>query len=399
MSGNCILIINLLMYLGALIYLFCKRKIIDIGTIITGVYASVAFFCIINYNLYKPKWHLELLPFVYLFCVYIFLVFPFIKYDIKLKYNPIFKHTADFYKKLSYIYIGLSTFSCIVYVPQVIDILLNPNWAELYLDAHEETESGLLIKIANIFFHIRTLGLVLFFSYLIKGNNNKLFIYLLGISSILPIILVTIKNASRGGFVALLISLLFVFVFYYNLIPVKTRKRIIYSSLIFGLVSYIYLVSVTNARFENNPYIDAETSVIDYLGHSMLVFAYGIFDSINNYSWGGFMFKLGELAKSGIVMDSYYGTHFGSSFFTVVGDLYLDFGPFFTILISLLISQFFTNKAKYRFGIPETFLFMSYAIFLFNGVFVHGRGYGQQWIEILIIYYLLKKFQNKRIHL
>ena len=45
---------------------------------------------------------------------------------------------------------------------------------------------------------------------------------------------------------------------------------------------------------------------------------------------------------------------------------------------------------KKRKGIPELFFLLTYLMYLFNGVFVMGYGYGIQWIEAIFIYIALR---------
>ena len=397
MSGSFILILNIAFYLLTTVWLIKKQRAFTTGTFLLISYTVVAFFCYFNYKSDPRYWLLSLLPFIYLFVVVVILFIPFLSKRVKIIENPIRDKNKRLYRAITWGYIIISLYSCTVYLPQVIEIIRNPNWLELYTEAHEEVDSSIFVKIANLFFHIRYLGLVLLFSYLINKNKKPLFMLLLGISAVLPIVLVTVKDASRGGFVSLFISLIIAYLMFKDKLSDSLKKWLKITTIAVLPASIIYLSVVTVARFEDNPYVEnAGGTVLYYLGHSMLTFAYGIFDSISRFSWGGLMFKLGPVAELSQV-DSYYGTHFGTAFYTIVGALYLDFGPVFTILLAIFISSFMINVTRRRLDVPDAFLILTYAITLFNGVFVLGRGYGIQWVESFFIFFMLKFVQRLKI--
>lgn len=398
MSGSFILILNIAFYLLATAWLIKKQRAFTIGTFLLISYTVVAFFCYLNYKSDPSYWHLSLLPFIFLFVVVVILFTPFLSNRVKIRENPIRDKNKRLYRAITWGYIIISLYSCIVYLPQVIEIIRNPNWLELYTEAHEEVNSSIFVKFANLFFHIRYLGLVLLFSYLIKKNNKPLFMILLGLSAVLPVVLVTMKNASRGGFVSLFVSLITVYLMFKDQLSDTLKKWLKIITITVLPASIIYLSVVTVARFENNPYVEsAGGTVLDYLGHSMLTFAYGIFDSISRFSWGGFMLDFGPVSKMSSPFDPFYGTHFGSAFFTIVGALYLDFGPVFTIIIAIFFSRFIMGISRRRLDVADLFMILTYAMTIFNGVFVLGRGYGIQWVETFLIYFMLKIVQRLKI--
>ena len=395
MTGSIILILNIALYLFTTLWLVKKQRTFTIGAFLLVSYTVVAFFCYLNYKSNPKDWHLNLFPFIYLFVVVIILFSPFINRRIKIKENPIGQKNQRLYKLVAKGYIVLSLYSCTVYLPQVIEIIINPSWLDLYTEAHEEADTNIFIKFANLFFHIRYLGLVLFLSYLTRKKNRPLFLLLLGMSAILPIVLVTIKQASRGGFVSLFVSLIVVYLMFRDQLSERLKRWLKMITLTVLPASFIYISAVTVARFENNPYVESVGgTVLDYLGHSMLTFAYGIFDSISKFSWGGFMFNFGPVSQMSSPLDPFYGTHFGTAFFTIVGALYLDFGLIFTILLAFFFSRYIMIVSRGKPDVANLFLLLTYAMTLFNGVFVLGRGYGIQWIETFFIFFMLKFAQR-----
>lgn len=147
-------------------------------------------------------------------------------------------------------------------------------------------------------------------------------------------------------------------------------------------------MAVTISRFGDNlstGYDSSESSLLSYLGQSMLYFNYGVMDSTTEYAWGGYMFDKSD------AVNQIRGSHFGYSFITFIGTLYIDYGPLGTFLLAIAASNLMKRMIKTRrYGIPELFLTLYYLMYLFNGVFVNGLGYGYQWLETIIIYLLLK---------
>ena len=174
-------------------------------------------------------------------------------------------------------------------------------------------------------------------------------------------------------------------------LPSKVGRWLKTIAIMIAPILILYFVQVSVSRFDvgTTEYESSNSSYIAYLGQSMLLFNYGVMDNISGFSEGGYMFdnevKLGQIR----------GTHFGSGFITFIGCIYLDFGFWGTLLFALL--TFFLLKAlfnKRKLGIPELFILLTYVMFVFNGVFVSGRGYGHQWVEAFVIYILLKKTET-----
>ena len=69
------------------------------------------------------------------------------------------------------------------------------------------------------------------------------------------------------------------------------------------------------------------------------------------------------------------------------------------LLASFFIKKFLKKRDR---GIPELFIILYYLMYLFNGVFVNGLGYGNQWLETIFIYIMLKfaekLFKSKRVN-
>ena len=186
----------------------------------------------------------------------------------------------------------------------------------------------------------------------------------------------------------LCISIALTFRMFSQALP-KNVVRIIYKlALIAAPLMIIYFIAVSISRFEGvkaKEFDSTESSLIMYLGESMLYFDDGVMNGVTEYAHGGYILDIPER------ISQIRGDHFGVHFMTFIGCLYLDFGPLGTIIYALLIAAYWKLfMRKESFGIPELFFLLTYLMYLFNGVFVMGYGYGIQWLEAIFIYFALR---------
>ena len=391
MDDFIVTIINSFLYVVTFIYVYSKHRTISVGVFLMFMYAMISLFCVINYNASSHFWHFSFFSFLYLYIVILIFMKPFMKNCFVIQENPLSSYNV--YRTIAKVYIVLAIFSSIVYFPIALDSLRSSDLADIYEMAHEEKEGNLFSKFTNLFFHVRYLGMVLFFSFLAKEKQSKIFLFLLGIAAFLPVILATISLASRGGMVALFANFAIVFLMMKDILPKYVKRTLIIAVSIIIPLILIYFIAVTVSRFEESSLnIDAGESMMYYLGHSMLTFNYGVMDTIQNYANGAYMFDCSSLK------DVRFGTHFGTNFITFVGVLYLDFGLVGTVLVAIIFCSYFCKIGRRRFlDIPDIYLLLTYSMLIFNGVFVLGRGYGIQLLEAWIIYFLLKFIQRATI--
>ena len=387
-----VVITNCVVYLITFLFLFRKRRKLTLGTFLLLCYAICAFFCIINYRDDPHHWHLAENSwwFIYLYVAIILLLLPFLTYDYEIK--PGININSAFYRQVAWIYIIMAAIACVVYIPVAYEAIANPNWSDLYDEAHEETQRSLLSKLPNMFFHLRFLGITLLFYFSTKKVKDSLFISLLWIMALLPLLLSTISQASRGGFIEIFTAFFMEYLIFKKALPTKLIKKLKYLVLATIPMAVMYLWAVTFSRFNDSYFADsAEGSIINYLGQSMLYFVYGVADSIKKYGWGDYMLTTG--ASENLSMN---GTHFGTNFITIIGNLYLDLGPVFAVVFILVFNLFWKKLSKRNIGIPEAFLLITWGQTIFRGVFVLGRGWMIQLIEAFVIYALLRWLQTDK---
>lgn len=395
-----IVIINFLMYFSVLFFYWKKYRTIDNGFILLSVYSFVALACIFSYISNPNEWlELSIFPLVYLFIVNILFFRPFF-FNNNLVIEKMQISRSPIYYVFIYIYIILACVVIFYGYNSAIQTVLRNEWNTVRADVYSGDTvmyENQLERFAKVFTGFLQPMAIIFFFYLLTGvhvNKKRFTIFLLLFAILLPNFITIISVASRGMVVMLVIQFLVSYFVFKKKINKKTNKIIKISSFAFLVIFLIYSVSVTKSRFGENISgglsDDAESSLLFYFGHSMLTFANGLADTIREFLWGDYLFGNEAILKIGI--DNLLGTHFETKFFTYVGGLYLDFGPFFTIIIAIffpfLMSIVFRYKKKL--DMADLMIYVYYLTFLINGVFVVGIGYSIGWIMIFIIYGLFK---------
>lgn len=395
-----LVIFNAFLYLLGLIFHWRKNHSFDTGFILWSVYTIIAVFCIFNYASNPAEWKgLTLLPFIYLFicCLLFFRTF---NTSSDIIYQKLQIKNSFILNLFVLIYIIAASISIFYDIPRALLNLLSSEWNMVREDAYNDNVlmyNNQLERFAKIFImYLKPLALILLFNFLTitsKIKNTQVFIYiLLSISLVVPVFLTSTILASRGLILFFVLEFLCAFIIFRKHIT-KKNKRIV---MFFGIIILLYIINftlkVTFSRFSNsNSFESANSSLLYYFGHSMLTFNYGIFDSINKFMWGDFMF--GSNANKYLMgFDYQLGTHFNTAFFTFIGGLFLDFGPIITVLISILFPSLLLNNFynKKTIDIADFFIYFYFLTFLINGVFVVGRGYIIGWIMAFFIYIILK---------
>ena len=388
-----LVIFNSLLYVGTLLVYWFRRRKIDAGFILLAVYAAIAIACVFNYASDPDIWELQLWPFLYLYVVCMLFFRPYF-FDSNILYERLYVRSESTLNVFTIVFITCSIISVYYSVSLAIENINSGSWSELRnkLYAGEiELYSNQLERFSNIFVqYLSPLAIILLFYYLTLKLRKPIFLIILSISSIAPTFIISINTASRGILVNLSVSIFMGYVIFRKGIPQRINKAIYIYGLSLLSIFLIYSLAVTSSRFSGS---ESSSSLLSYFGQSMLVFNYGLSDSIYIYADGKFFFNW-FLPFLEISPFNYYtnGTHFGTSFFTFVGAWYLDFGPVGTFIIAIclpiVISHSFRNKN--RVDLADLFIFFFYFNYLIQGVFVIGRGNALAWVMAFIIYGILK---------
>lgn len=390
-----IAIFNALLYVAALlIYYLHTRKTMDFGFVLLFAYALTAVTCVFWYAYNPVNWKLTTWPFIYLFGICILSFRPFFIYPSSYISENIKIRKLNVLNIFCYIFITCAITATFFSINDVIKNITTNDWVQIYSESGDKilytTQLERFTKIFTQYLHpIATIAL---FYYLTLNRKKWLFLILLCISIIGSVFATAIIVGARGLIVIRFMSVFIGYIFFQKSYSKKLKRIILYFSSSILFIVLLYAFAVTESRFSNYySTLDEKSSILYYLGHSMLAFDYGIADTIQKFMWGDFLFKT-NMNLYYLGFDSTLGTHFGTQFFTFVGAWYLDFGPFGTLIIAILLPiLLFSNFRKKKvFDIADLYLYFFFYMFLLNGVFVYGRGYFIQWVMSFAVYIILK---------
>lgn len=384
-------IINFLLYFLALCVYFFYKKQIDVGFVLFSTYALVSLACILHLSSEENQWKLNMWSFIYLFAIVILFLRPFLK---KSNFSSLTQiNNIKFLRLFVYLFILCTVIDVFFSLETTLLNLKEGDWRQLRRNVYSDEVilyNNQILRFARIFLqYLKPLAIVIFFISLTKKILSFNIQVLLFLSILLPSFIISIITASRGIIFSTFSSLIFGFIFFKKAIP-KELKKYIYIIGSFVLFAIIYFsLEVTNSRFGEN---NSSNNFIYYFGHSMLVFNYGLSDSIIEFGYGAYFFDwFYNLFGIDTIDINKLGAHFGTQFYTFVGALYIDFGPVFTFLIALIAPLFFSNiLRKNKLYVADYFILLVYINFLFMGVFVTGKGTALLWLISIIIYKYLK---------
>jgi oligosaccharide repeat unit polymerase len=375
------------------ILVFWKGNIL--GKIIWGYYCFIGFFSVLSVKLdLVDSVGVSIFPYLFLILTYLVYFWPLMRKDrgfdiAKLEYD-----VNEKYAIFAVIYCIFALIAIYVMFPTVMQLLSSGNWME---NRQALYNGDLVFRYSNVIEYwsllfidyLRLLALILGFIMIYNEQYKKLAITMI-ILAILTRAMNAIYISSRGEFLdlALLVfSIYFVFAGRFE----KNMRRLITVIIIIAVIAVIpYIIDVTVSRFGN---MNASGSIISYLGQAPIVFNRGV-SPVHKYQFGNYSF--GMLWGIDNIPQSEIGGNWGTSFYTFVGSLYIDFGPVGTLLVGMVISFFAWYECQKPFlTISDVFIILFYFSTLMQGGLVLGRSYCYTIIASLLIYAFIKIFFEK----
>lgn len=317
---------NALLYLITLLVYWRKQRRMDYGFVTIAFYLIVAICCIFEYIAEPHRWELTAWPFVYLFIANLILFLPLFSSSDKIAAKVYYNRSINIpgLQIFCGIYIIFALITTVCYFPLAWDSLQPGAWASIRDSTYEEEfrlfQNPILNILANLSTHFTIAVIVIYFFLLTQPRVSKAFKTTLLIATITPMALTALVIAARGHIFTLLFNFLLGFLCFRQYIPKRTKRTLLVWAIVFGGILGLYTIAVTIARFGQ----ESDSSLLYYFGHSMLTFDYGLTDTIDTYGKGAYTFRrfVNYVVHD---LDWTLGTHFGTSFFTFVGSLYIDF--------------------------------------------------------------------------
>ena len=383
---------NALLYLITLLVYWHKQRRMDYGFVTIAFYLIVAICCIFEYIAEPHRWELTAWPFVYLFIANLILFLPLFSSSDKIAAKVYYNRSINIpgLQIFCGIYIIFALITTICYFPLAWDSLQSGAWASIRDSTYEEEshlfQNPILNIIANLSTHFTIAVIVIYFFLLTQPRISKAFKTTLLISTITPMALTALVIAARGHIFTLLFNFLLGFLCFRQYIPKRTKRTLLVWAIVFGGILGLYTIAVTIARFGQ----ESDSSLLYYFGHSMLTFDYGLTDTIDTYGKGAYTFRrfVNYVVHD---LDWTLGTHFGTSFFTFVGSLYIDFGPLGTMIaVTLLAISVRVLIRKHNLDLADMFIYLFYISTVLNGALITAPDLGWRCLLAFIIYIMLK---------
>ena len=391
---------NSLLYLSVLLIYQRKGRGIDLFFIILLAYTTIAFVGLLDYmiGIFTEGFDLSVLRLSYLFIVVMICILPFRQVNVNTK--PIFIMESDKIRILLYFFVIVGLISAFFTLPKAIAIRAMNDWGSLRQDVYLG-ESNITLydsqfeRLAKNFYnYLQPFGSVMAFYQLTKPKVNKFLTILLFAVWLVNSYTSATLIASRGMIMILALKMLVLYVLFRKFIPKKRNKVIIVAAAFVGIFFYVYTLAVTEARFG----VESNASLWRYFGHSMFAFDDGIMRTMHHYAQGryqfGWLYRLfGQ--DSSFSWDALGCTH-GTAFMTFVGNIYVDFGPVFTVLTAVLMSLLiyhFTKKKSYY--LSDIIIIVFAAQWYSEGIFVFPGDQSLMWFMAFVVYFITKILQNK----
>lgn len=391
-----LVIINSLLYIGLLFWYWKKVRCFNIGILLLCLWAATSAGAIYYYGtgMYEWKYPFTLVPFLYLFiCVFIYIL-PVLRFRNE-KIDTII--TNDKIVQIIAVII-----SCIAILPflenffqlfhvmgqgaQITDVINDRYADDTYDQYYYMSKLGRSLQWYN-----NNCGIVstclLIYQFVRKRINYYL---ILGLScSILSIYFAAINTGARYILVKNLLLFIVYYMIFFKHIPQVVRRKLnkILSSVAISIFVAISAISIY--RFSDM----VDTRIVDfsmldwlslYFSESYLNFN-GDMWHIDNYLYGRNTAFLQRYILG--ITEHVVGRDFESFaavthirmhvFYTMIGDIYSDFGPYFTPLVVSLVSLLFCKICHIRkkmqlskiifFGIIAKACFVGYEYYTYNG--------------------------------
>jgi len=348
-----LLIINTLFYWIFLFWHIKRQHHFDEIALIITLWAFTSLTSVFYYStpLYARDYHkspVTLLPFIYLFVIFLITLAPLFKYSsAKIKHiscsSPLVLPLIYFIAFASYLPMieliaNLINNGLIHFETAYSDKVVDPRWFM--------SEPGR--KLSALSFVTPFITPALFFYYLSSGKRN-VFVIIGLISSFLVYPLIMMNGGSRWAPVNSLLYFAYMFLWLRNIIPLKIKKTVIIVFSVGAVLLMLIFIIITFGRF-GGPEFSVGQWVLSYSGQNFCVYNQDVW-WINNHTNGEICFNP-WLHPDGQVLtaeqiESITGINYGT-FCTCFGSLQIDYGPIKLFFIAILIFIIFSLIVKIK---------------------------------------------------
>ena len=343
----------MLLFLGVNIYIYKKKHLIGTHILsITALWLVSSMFSLLYLDSpirYYTNHQVKLLPYLYLYGCFLLTLLPLLKINVIGKN---FIDNSKFIYKLS-LFIALCAY--LPFIENVIHLYKvgdGDSLAEMYGErleagfdarAHMSWLGARLHSVISFFTYISP---ILFFNYIAGSNKKKWYIVIGLLMASLNLSIFSFAQGGRGTSFNLLLYILFIYLLYKSYFSENVNRKVRIVFFVIGVFMVVVMAVITIGRFSEDSTYSLTDWILRYAGESFVDFNTELF-YIDRYTEGRvclpFLYDEAQLDR--FVIESILGVR-GIVFYTYIGDLYKDFGPYFTILILGLLSLIFYQNFK-----------------------------------------------------
>lgn len=346
-------LINIFLFLGINIYTYKQKYIIGsqvlLITFIWFICSIFSLFYLDSSIRYYTNYNVKLVPYLYLFGGFLLTLFPLLKTNVKGKN---FIDNSSFIYKLT-IFIALCAY--LPFIENAIHLYKiggSSSLADMYGERLEEGfdprahMSWLGARLNTIISFFTYISPILFFNYLAGKNKKKWYIVVGLLMASLNLSIMSFAQGGRGTSFNLLLYLLFVYLLYSSYFSDSINKKVRLVFFVICIFMVIIMAMITIGRFSDDSTYSLTDWILRYAGESFVNFNTELF-YIDRYTDGRvclpFLYDDSQLDR--FVIESILGVR-SIVFYTYIGDLYKDFGPYITMMILCVLSWIFYRKFK-----------------------------------------------------
>lgn len=362
MDNNIALILYILAYTLLLAYLI-KGKKSGVSKLVTGIWLFSAVCGYVYYNIYARFFRTDIdvsgEALIYLFVCFVISIYPFFNIQCSDK------GLENNYSKLKILAIFIIALNLLPFLANTLYFLTHSSVAEMgeKYGGDKTTITGLPVMLNRYAIYLRVFTTVIFFYLLSCKRKTSIFIYAGLIMAIVNPVLNNLNVGSRYAFVLETLFTLAIYLIFAPRINSETKRLVKKVGIVvIGLFGFYFAMITINRFTDSFDFQDEDPILIStslYAGESSVNFSTMMWGS-ENYTDGDncfFIFK--HLAGS------YPGEHRDSemlqiksklplnTFFTFIGDFYIDFGPYgafaFISLLSLT-AMYLVKQLRKRFS-------------------------------------------------
>lgn len=393
-------IFNIVLYVVLLFKIWTTYNKINVYFFIALLYGFTAVMCSLHYQDNISIWtNLSYSGFIYLYVVLLIMLAPLSKLNMRVVNFANYDSKELHRLALVYIIVGLIDIS--FSLPHTLELFSSGEWGALREQLYADEESVELYSsqwerlVKNFVSYLSPFALVYGFMLLTKEHINKVFTFLLFVTVLGPSFLGATVVASRGMLVIVALKLCICYLIFKDQIP-QNRKKYVMQMAVLLLAGYLtYSIIVSISRFGQD---EAGNSIFMYFGHSMLTFNQGIYESMHDFAWGKRFFSWFIDLFGG---DSYFnsaklGSTAGTGFLTIVGCMYVDWGPIGSLIVAIIANRIVTPFFKSNgYRLSDIVVIVFYASTMAEGIMVFGKGRALAWASIFVVYFIVRKIENK----